>query len=204
MNAPRPAPVLMLALAAALLGPAAPSKAQQGDPQNRLEPRSAPGEGQAFLARFAGEWDVAKAFYPQAGEPARVAGECRQALIHEGRFLESRFVFRPEGQPETTGTGLIGFEAETGLFTSVWIDSRSTRMSLRQAREPFDGERIVLFSRSLEPDGREARRSRTETRIEDGDRTIVHRQYGLLPDGGERLVMELRMTRKGGADAGSK
>jgi len=36
---------------------------------------------------------------------------------------------------KTTGTGLIGFEPETGKFTSVWIDSRQTRMSLRSA--PF-------------------------------------------------------------------
>jgi hypothetical protein len=34
------------------------------------------------------------------------------------------------------------------------------------------------------------------TRLEDGGNTIVHRQYGAGADGQERLVMELRMTRR--------
>jgi hypothetical protein len=34
------------------------------------------------------------------------------------------------------------------------------------------------------------------TRLEDDGRKIVHRQYALSPDGKERLMMELVMTRK--------
>src|SRR5262245_3557242 len=78
------------------------------EPQATVEPRSGPGAGQEFLARFAGDWDVTKAFFPRSGEPTRAQGRCRQTMIHGGRFLQSEFVFGAAGK-ETTGTGLIGF-----------------------------------------------------------------------------------------------
>jgi hypothetical protein len=171
--------------------PAQPKK----DPQSTFEPRSAPGAGQKFLEKFVGDWEVAKTFYPRAGEPARMKGECRQTMIHEGRFLRSEFTFQ-QGDTRTTGLGIIGFETGSGKFTSVWTDSRATRMSLRQSEEKFNGEEIVLFSRTLQEGGREARRTRTVTRLEDDGRKIVHRQYAIEPDGKERLMMELLLTRK--------
>jgi len=165
------------------------------DPQSKYEPRSQPGEGQKFLQKFVGDWDVAKTFYPRSGDPVRQQGECRQTMIHGGRFLQSDFTFR-RGDEKTTGTGLIGFDAASGRFTSVWIDSRSTRMSFRQGQEKFDGKQIVLHSRSLDDGGKTGRVSRTVTRLEDDGRRIVHRQYTAGEGGKERLVMELILTKK--------
>ena len=86
-------------------------------------------------------------------------------MIHDGRFLQSDFVFdSPAGT--TTGMGLIGFESASGKFTSVWSDSRQTRMSFRQSRDKFNGEEIVLYGSSLDPPAADSRRSahRIETR----------------------------------------
>lgn len=46
-------------------------------------------------------------------------------MVRGGRFLQSDFTFfaPPDGNGPT-GQGLIGFEPESGLFTSVWTDSR--------------------------------------------------------------------------------
>jgi hypothetical protein len=164
--------------------------ADKKDPQSAIEPRSGPGAGQKFLEKFAGDWEVVKTFHPRAGDPVATRGTCRQTMVHGGRFLQSEFTFDGPGG-KTTGTGTIGFEPDTGLFTSVWVDSRSTKMSLRKSKDKFDGTEIVLYSRSL--DEKEGRQSRTVTRLEDGKR-IVHRQYSPTPDGKERLVMELVMT----------
>jgi hypothetical protein len=169
------------------------------DPQSAIEPRSGPGVGQKFLEKFVGTWDVAKTFHPRSGEPVRQKGECRQTMVHDGRFLKSEFEFNGD-RGKTTGTGLIGFEPATGLFTSVWTDSRSTRMSFRQSKEKFNGEEIVLEGQGL-GDTKDVRRSRTVTRLEENGAKIVHRQYGSGPDGKERLVMELVMTRKPDAPA---
>src|SRR5262249_29145107 len=144
---------------------------KQKDPQSSYEPRSNPGAGQKFLEKFVGDWEVVKRFHPRSGAPVETRGECRQTMLHGGRFLQSEFDFG-QGEMRTTGTGLIGFEAESGLFSSVWIDSRSTRMSLRQSQDKFNGEEIVLYSKTLQEGGRESRRSRTVTRLEDGGRQI--------------------------------
>src|SRR5262249_21186003 len=97
---------------------------------------------------------------------------------------------------KTSGLGIIGFDGDSGKFTSVWTDARSTRMSFRQSQDKFDGEQIVLYGQSLGNDARGGFRTRTLTRLEDNGRKIVHRQYAIPADGPERLMMELIMTRK--------
>jgi len=187
---------LWLALPLCLMAAASLLTAQEKrDAQATYEPRSGPGAGQKFLEQFVGDWDVVKTFYSRAGEPSRTAGNCRQTMIHGGRFLQSEFTFG-EGDSKTTGLGLIGYEPAADSFTSVWTDSRATRMSMRQSNEKFGGEQIVLLSRSL-GGASEGRSSRTVTMLEDKGRKIVHRQYSLGEGGAERLVMELLMTRKG-------
>jgi hypothetical protein len=194
---PRPtlAALLVPAFALLLTGTARPQdkKDDKKDPLSSFEPRSKPGAGQKFLERFVGDWDVTKTFHRKAGGPVGQKGECRQAMINDGRFLKSEFTFTTDGG-KTTGLGLIGFEPDTGRFTSVWADSRQTRMSFRQGEDKFDGEQIVLVGKELS--GKEGRRTKTVTKLEDGGKKIVHRQYVIPADGPERLVMELVMTKK--------
>lgn len=181
---------------AVLLGGGLARAQAPADPQAAVEPRGGPGAGQKLLARMAGDWDVAKAFFPARGGPVRTAGRCRQTMIHGGRFLQSECTFG-EGPAATTGLGLIGFDESSGAFTSVWTDSRSPRVSLRRSELPFDGELIVLASRSLgDAAGPETRSTRTVTRLLDGDRRIVHQQFALAPGADDRLMMELVMTRR--------
>jgi hypothetical protein len=186
--------LVMVAAVLAADDPPKKDRSKDKDPQSSFEPRSKPGAGQKFLEKFVGDWDVDKAFFPRSGQPFRVKGECRQEMTHDGRFLRSEFTFG-SGAARTTGTGTIGFEADSGKFTSVWVDSRATRMSFRQSPEKFNGEEIVLLGKSL-GEGSETRKSRTVTRLEDEGRKIVHRQHSIDAEGKERLVMELVMTRK--------
>src|SRR3954447_20050204 len=103
-------------VAVVLLAGGGQPPADKKDPQSAIEPRSGPGAGQKFLEKFAGAWDVAKTFHPRMGEPVKIKGECVQTMIHGGRFLKSEFTFG-EGEAKTTGTGLIGFEPDKGIFT---------------------------------------------------------------------------------------
>jgi hypothetical protein len=181
---------------ALLTGGQEPGKGQKKDAQERFEPRGEPGAGQKYLQKYVGEFDVAKTLTFREDQPVKSTGTCKQTLVLEGRFLQSDFVFEGAGG-KTTGLGLIGFESSTKLFTSIWVDSRQTKMSIRQSKTPFDGEQIVLFSKSLAEDGRAGgRQSKTVTILEDDGRKIVHRQYNKTPDGKERVVMELVLTRK--------
>jgi hypothetical protein len=163
------------------------------DPQAKFEPRSKPGEGQKFLEKFVGDWEVVKTMH-RGGDPARTKGECRQTMVNEGRFLLSDFTFHV-GEARMLGKSMVGFEPASGLFTSVWTDSRATRMSFRQSKEKFNGKEIVLHARTL-AEGEKARNSWTVTRLEDEGRKIVHRQYTEGEGGKGRLVMELVLTPK--------
>ena len=165
------------------------------DPQASFEPRSVPGEGQRYLQKFAGKWDVVKTFYPRSGQPSVAKGECVQSMINDGRFLKSDFTFHSDAG-DTTGMGLIGFEPDSGKFTSVWTDSRQTRMSMRQSDDKFDGHEIHLVGKVLGEDGKSARPSRTVSRIEDDGSKITHKQFTAGADGKERLIMELLLTRQ--------
>lgn len=185
-------PAILLALAAAVGSGQTPDKKK--DPQQAFEPKSAPGAGQKFLEKFVGDWTVEKKFFPRDGGAPNIGkGTCKQEMIHGGRFLKSEFTF--EGTAgKSTGTGVIGFEPDSGLFTSSWIDSRQTRMSFRKSKEKFAGEKIELFGQTLggEP---ETRKSKTVTTLEDDGKKIVHKQFSIAADGTERQVMELAMTK---------
>ncbi len=188
-------PVAPMIVASCLLLAAAEPPASQKQAESSEEANSRPGAGQIYLEKMVGNWDVSKVFYPRAGDPVRSPGECRQKMIQDGKFLQSEFVFE-EGNSKSTGQGVIGFEPESGRFTSFWVDSRQTRMSARRSREPFDGTKIVLYNVVLDPQAKESRRSKTISQLEDQGRKLIHRQYALGSAGEERLTMELIMTRK--------
>ena len=167
------------------------------DSEEKFEPKGAPGAGQKFLARFAGEWTLQKSFFPRTpgAEPVESTGACKQEMTHGGRFLKSEFTF-DGAAGKTTGTGTIGFESGTDLFTSTWIDSRQTRMSFRKSAEKFDGKEIVLYGISLD-DPKTERKSKTTTAMSKEGDTITHRQYAIGAErAADRLVMQLILKRK--------
>jgi hypothetical protein len=163
--------------------------------QEQYEPPNAAGAGQKLLAQFAGDWDVVRTFVPATGAPIVTKGTCKQYMIHDGKFLQSDFTFiNPDGS-KTTGTGTSGFDSKTNRFTTVWIDSHQTTMSIRQSDGTFDGQNIVLWATALDPD-RPGRKTVARAHLEQGGRLLVHRHFLIDDKGAERLMIELRMTRK--------
>jgi len=176
-----------------LLFIAAAAFAQQS--QERYEPSQKTGAGQALLAKFAGDWKVEKTFFPAKGDPIKSRGECKQTMIQGGHFLQSDFTFYDAKGHKSTGTGISGFDPKTNKFTTVWYDSRQTTMSIRQSDGTFDGKNIVLWATALDPD-QPGRRTVARAHLEDNGRVLLHRHYLIDEKGGERLMIELRMTRK--------
>ena len=187
--------VAPMIVASCLIVTAAAGQEGKTGPRSSDEPRSTPGTGHKYLEKMAGNWQVTQVFYPRQGQPVRTSGECRQTMIQDGKFLQSEFVFNRDGG-KSTGLGIIGFEPETGRFTSFWVDSRQTRVSARQSRGPFDGREIVLYSVAFDPQSKESRHSKTISHLKDGVRKLIHRQFALGDHDEERLVMELILTRK--------
>ncbi len=126
--------VPLLVIAACSAPPPPPGKVPARDAQASHEPTSAPSEGQRLLGRMAGTFTVTKTFHPRdGGAPTVTHGTCEQRLVHGGRFLRSDFTFDSDAGP-VTGTGVIGYDGQSGRFTSFWYDARSTRTSAPAAR----------------------------------------------------------------------
>jgi hypothetical protein len=170
-------------------------KRPPADAQSSYEPRGATGAGQKLLAQFAGEWDVVKTFFPANGAPVQTRGTCTQKMVQDGHFLESDFTFFEKDGKTSTGVGISGFDPKTNRFTTVWYDSRQTTMSIRQSDGTFDGKEIVLWATSLDPD-RPGRRTVARAHLEDNGRLLLHRHFLVDDAGKERMMIELRMTRK--------
>jgi len=171
-------------------------KPKPADAQSSYEPRATAGAGQVLLAQFAGDWDVVKTFYPSnGGAPVVTKGTCRQVMVQDGHFLQSDFTFFERDGKKSTGVGISGFDAKTNRFTTVWYDSRQTTFSIRQSDGTFDGKEIVLYATSLDPD-RPGRRTVARAHLEDNGRVLLHRHFLIEEGGKERMMIELRMTRK--------
>ncbi len=192
---PRFSPIIpnMTKWITAILFMAAVAGAQQT--HNQYEPPSAPGAGQKLLAQFAGDWNVVKTFFPRDGKPIVTNGTCRQQMVQDGKFLESEFTFVESDGTRSTGTGISGFDPKSNRFTTVWYDSRQTTMSIRQSDGTFDGKNIVLWATALDPD-HPGRKTVARAHLEEDGRVLVYRHFLIDDKGNERMIFEMRMTRK--------
>jgi hypothetical protein len=146
-----------------------------------------------FMQKFVGDWDAERIFYGTTpDQPKRAKGTCKQ-FINYNNFLFSEFSFG-EGDKKITGQGILGYQEDTGLFISNWLDSRQTKMSVRQSKDKFNGKQIELATIPYKMD-KSARASRTLTTFEDGGKKIWHRQWNMVGEK-EQLWMELIMVRK--------
>src|SRR5580700_10972284 len=162
---------------------------------NRYEPPNAPGAGQKLLAQFVGDWDVVKTFFPLNGKPIVTKATCKQYTIQDGNFLQSDFTFLNSYGTKSTGTGISGFDPKTNRFTTVWYDSRQTTMSIRQSDGTFDGQNIVLWATPLDSE-HPGHKTVARAHLEEDGRLLLHRHFMIDDKGEERMMIELRMTRK--------
>lgn len=183
----------MTKLIAAILLTASAALAQQT--HNQYEPANAAGAGQKLLAQFVGDWDVVKTFFPMNGKPIVTKASCKQYMIQDGKFLQSDFTFSNPDGTQSTGTGISGFDPKANRFTTVWYDSRQTTMSIRQSDGTFDGKNIVLWATGLDTEN-PGRKTVARAHLEQDGRLLLHRHYLIDSNGNERMIIELRMTRK--------
>jgi len=162
---------------------------------NQYEPANAAGAGQKLLAQFAGDWDLVKTFFPMNGKPIVTKGTCKQYMIQNGKFLQSDFTFFNADGSKSTGTGISGFDSKTNQFTTVWYDSQRTTMSIRQSDGTFDGKNIVLWATPLDSE-QNGRKTVARAHLEEDGRVLLHRHFLVDDKGEERMMIELRLTRK--------
>ena len=162
---------------------------------NQYEPPNATGADQRLLAQFTGDWDLVESFFPMNGKPIVTKGTCKQYMIQDGKFLQSDFTFFDSDGTKSTGTGISGFDPKTNRFTTVWYDSRQTTMSIRQSDGTFDGKNIPLWTTPVDSE-HPGRKTVARSHLEEDGRLLLHRHFMIDDKGEERMMIELRMTRK--------
>jgi hypothetical protein len=167
---------------------------RSANPQSIRTPERARCRSEA-LAQFAGDWDVVKSFFPMNRTPIVTKGTCKQYMIQDGKFLQSDFTFFNADGTKNTGTGISGFDPKTNRFTTVWYDSRQTTISIRQSDGTFDGKNIVLWATPLDSE-HPGRKTVARTHLEQDGQLLPHRHFLIDDKGNERMIIELRMTRK--------
>ena len=99
------------------------------------------------------------------------------------------------GRSKSTGTGISGFDSKTNRFTTVWDDSRQTTMWIRQSDGTFDGKNIVLWDTPIDTE-HPGRKTVARAHLEEDGRVLIHRHFLVDEKGNERMMIELRLTRK--------
>lgn len=180
---------------AAMLAVSTAALAQQTHAQ--YEPANAGGAGQKFLARMVGNWNFTDTFYGMRPNPHPQVtnGTCKQFMIQGNLFLESDFTFHHPNGTTTTGMGLSGFTPSDGKFTTVWLDSTRTEMSIRQSRGKFDGKTLALYAQQVDRE-HPGRETFAKAHLEDNDKVLIYDHYYVGPDNKPHLMFEIKMTRQ--------
>ena len=159
------------------LAAAASLVAADGPAGKKFEPRSEPGAGQAYLSRFAGEWEVTKTFHPRRGCPVVARGRAARRWSRRGGSSSPTSPSTPPaaGRPAARPDRLRARERPVHqrldrLPADPHVDPPPPRAVRRRAK-------VVLHGVSLDPDTPDPRPSRTVSALKDDDRTLTHQQF---------------------------
>ncbi len=103
-----------------------------------------PGEHHKLLEKLAGNWTAVNeiTMAPDA-PPMKSDASSKNALIFDGRFLESHYAGDFMGTP-FTGRGLLGYDNARSVYTQFWIDSASVGMSHSEGTLSDDGKTLTM------------------------------------------------------------
>ena len=83
-------------------------------------------------------------------------------------------------------------------YWTVWVVSGGRPLCGDTRGGFFEKKTIVLYGTALDPD-RPGRRTVARAHLEENGRVLVHRHFLIDDSGNERMMIELRLTRKAAA-----
>jgi len=188
---------LVLVLGVSTAFASAPQQSQQ-DQQKAMEAymkMMATNENHAYLAKFAGEWNVTTTAWMQPGAPPQKSqGTSQTEMILGGRFLKMHFKGTMFGQP-FEGIQIVGYDNMKKKYVTFWIDSTSTAFFLTEGALDEAGK--TMTETGLWPDpmtgGTMGVKGVTKM-ISPNEYT--YEMFMVGPDGQEFKSMEYRALRK--------
>ena len=147
-------------------------------------------EATAVFEKDAGDWDVAMEIRPAPGAPPiQLKGMSINRLIGGGRWL----VIDHKAESGFEGHGIYGWDAATGKYTGVWVDSMQTCITRAEGTWDPATRTMTFVTTGTHGDKPIRYREVTESR-EDGTR--LYRNLIPMPNGDEFEMIRAVHTRK--------
>jgi hypothetical protein len=157
-------------------------------------------ENHAFLARYAGNWDVTTSAWMQPGaEPAVSHGSAAGEVILDGRFALLKVKGTMFGQP-FEGLQIVGYDNLNKNYVTLWIDNTATGFYLTDGTREKGSTTIVDTGTWPDPIAGTCMKVRGVTRFTTPDE-YTYELYMTGADGSEFKSMEYRAVRRKAATA---
>lgn len=115
--------------------------------------KMAPNEKHKMLEKFVGDFAVkSKIWFAPEAPPMESSGEARLRTILGGRYLQERYEADIAGT-EFQGQGVTGFDTVKGKYTSTWIDTQSTFITMMEGDADAAGTTLTLIGDAPQADG---------------------------------------------------
>lgn len=181
----------------AILSPALAQDTKQQEEQQKAMAAymkaAAVTENHQFLAKYAGDWDVAVTYWTAPGAPpAKSMATFKAASRLGGRYVMMDFNGFMMGQP-FAGIWLVGFDNMEQKYNSLWIDNTSTSFFITTGTR--EGNLIGESGSWPDPvSGRSLQVKARTTWISDDE--FRYEQFMVLADGSEHKGMEFSSKRR--------
>jgi hypothetical protein len=158
-------------------------------------PADKPGADHKKLEPLAGSWTFTMKMWGEPGKPpAESKGTSEQKWVVDSHFLQED-VHSDAGGEKFTGMGLTGFDNLMGKYTSFWVDSGGTGMSMSFGTVDASGKVFTFSKEDYNPMTKKKIKIRDVMRIDSNDKHTVE-SYHTEEGGKEMKVMEIVYTRK--------
>ncbi len=186
--------VMALAFSAAFASTLQQSQEDQQKVMEAYMKLAATNENHAYLAKFAGEWDISTTAWMQPGAPPQTSkGSSQSEMILGGRFLKMRFKGTMFGQP-FEGIQIVGYDNMKKKIISFWVDSTSTAFFLTEGMLDAATKTATETGNWADPMGG-TMGVKAVTKMVTPDE-YTYEMYMIGPDGKEFKSMEYRAIRK--------
>jgi hypothetical protein len=154
-----------------------------------------PGPEHKALEPLVGTWDCAVKFWFAPGQPPQESkGTGKRHWILGKRFIEENFEGSALGTP-FKGLGVTGFDRAAKKYSSFWIDSMTTSMTLIHGTYDPETKTFTYRGEEQAPFMAKKWKVRDVLKIVDDNRQVLeaYRQIGTSP---EFKTLEITFTRK--------
>lgn len=195
MSAPR-----FLSAVCLLLVLSAPALAQEAQPDQQAMMEQymklmAPNENHAYLAGYAGSWDVTTtAWMAPRAEPTVSKGAMEASMILGGRYLLMKYAGTMFGQP-FEGMQIVGYDTMAKKFVTFWIDNTGTAFYLTSGTRDEAAGVETQYGEWPDPMTGGSSKVKGVTRTVSSDE-FVYEMYMIGDDGDEFKSLENRAVRR--------